>query len=370
MSTVSSSRISSRIRGEGVSTLDPRPKTVLLDCDPGIDDAMAIVDLLARRSFGEIDIAGIVATAGNASVEDCVASALSWLELGERTDREQERRGTDRIPVFAGASGPIEVEHAFTPETHGEHGRGYAPLVRAARPASSIGGARAWSEVSRRFEGELHAVVIGPLSTLAAALELDEGIADRLASLTIMGGSFCGHPGNTTSVAEWNSHFDPEAAQRVCERFAGRAVVPRWCGQNVTDFAVFTPADITEVLSATRGAPVTRALAAALRFYFEFHDSVGEGYGAKVHDPIAAALALEPAAGRWRPARIDVSTADPLTRGQSIAEFRPERWFGGVYGSGPRNADVLVDIPGMPGAGGIDEIIAHWKARHIRWVCG
>lgn len=345
-------------------------KTVFLDCDPGIDDAMAIVDLLARRTFGEIDIAGLVATAGNASVGDCVDSALSWLELGELTNRERGRPRAEQIPVFRGAAGPIELAHAFTPETHGEHGRGYAPLARAARPASSMDGARAWSELSRRHDGELHAVVIGPLSTLATALELDDGIPDRLASLTIMGGTFCGHPGNTTAVAEWNSHFDPEAAQRVCEHFAGRAVVPRWCGQNVTDFAVFTPADITEVLSATRGAPVTRALAAALRFYFEFHDSVGEGYGAKVHDPIAAALALEPAAGRWRPARIDVSTADPLARGQTIAEFRPERWFGGVYGSGPRNADVLVDVPAARGAGGVHELISQWKARHIRWARG
>ena len=85
---------------------------------------------------------------------------------------------------------------------------------------------------------------------------------------------------------------------------------------------------------------------------------------------IAAALALEPAAGRWRPARIDVSTADPLARGQTIAEFRPERWFGGVYGSGPRNVDVLVDVPAARGAGGVHELISQWKARHIRWARG
>lgn len=345
-------------------------KTVLLDCDPGIDDAMAIVDLLARRAFGEIDIAGLIATAGNASVEDCVGSALSWLELGELTDRERGRPRAEHIPVFKGAAGPIEVAHEFTPETHGEHGRGYAALARAARPASSMDGARAWSELSRRHDGELHAVVIGPLSTLATALDLDDGIPDRLASVTIMGGTFRGHPGNTTSVAEWNTHFDPEAAQRLCERFAESAVIPRWCGQNVTDFAVMSPADVSEILAATRGATVTRALAAALRFYFEFHNSNGEGYCAKVHDPIAAALALEPALGLWSPARVDVSTGDRLTRGQTVAEFRPERWFGGDYGSGPRNADVLAEVPGPPGAGGVDELIARWKARHTRWVRG
>ena len=348
----------------------PRPKTVLVDCDPGIDDAMAIVDLLARRASGEIEIAGLVATAGNASVEDCVDSALSWLDLGERIDGERKRPRTERIPVFRGAERPIEVQHAFTPETHGEHGRGYASLARSVRPASSMGGARAWSELSRRHEGELHAVVIGPQSTLAAALIHDDGIPGRLASLTIMGGTFCGHPGNTTAVAEWNTHFDPEAAQLVCDRFAGSSVVPRWCGQNVTDSAIIDPADVTEVLAATGGAEITRVLAAALRFYFEFHAGVGEGYCAKVHDPVAASLALEPTLGRWRRARVDVSTSDPLTRGQTVAEFRPERWTGGDYGSGPRNADVLVDVPPQGSRNGVENLIAGWKSRHIRWVCG
>lgn len=345
-------------------------KVVLLDCDPGIDDAMAIVDLLARRAFGEIDIAGLVVTAGNASVDNCVSSALSWLDLGEATDRAAGRPSLPAIDVFRGAEGPIRSDHAFTPETHGERGCGYAPLSSPARPPSTSDGASAWSEISVCLEGSLHAVVTGPLSTLAAAIERDPALPRRLASLTIMGGTFRGHPGNTTAVAEWNTHFDPEAARVVCEAFSGADVVPRWCGQNVTDFGTITPIEVTEVLSLTRGAPVTRALAAALRFYFEFHDSVGEGYNAKVHDPLVTALALDPAAGRWLPARVDVSTADPFTRGQTVAEFRPERWVGGEYGSGPRNADVLVDVPGNEDVAGVRSLLAGWTARHVRWVRG
>lgn len=344
--------------------------TVLLDCDPGIDDAMAVLDLLARRASGDIDLAGLVVTAGNASVDDCVSSALSWLDLGDEVDRHCERETLTPVPVFRGEAGPIRSEHDFTPETHGEYGRGYARLARPARPASSTHGAQAWSETSRRFEGELHAIVTGPLSTLATALDSDPGIPDRLASLTIMGGTFCGHPGNTTAVAEWNTHFDPEAAQLVCEHFAGADTVPRWCGQNVTDRAIVTPDFVTDTLRRTQGAPVTRALAAALRFYFEFHDCVGEGYCAKVHDPLVASVALEPARGHWRPARVDVSTFELLTRGQTVAEFRPERLVGGEYGSGPRNADVLVDVRGRSGRGGVPQIFAEWQNRHVRWVHG
>lgn len=353
-----------------VTTQARSPKVVLLDCDPGIDDAMAITDLLARRALGEVDVAGLVVTAGNASVDDCVSTALSWLELGEDTDRAAGREALTEIPVFAGARGPIRSEHAFTPETHGERGRGYARLARPGRAASSDDGAAAWTELSTRFAGRLHAVVTGPLSTLAAAIERDPGLPRRVASLTIMGGAFRGHPGNTTAVAEWNTHFDPEAAQVVCEAFSGADIVPRWCGQNVTDFGIITPVEVTELLSQTRGAAVTRALAAALRFYFEFHDSVGEGYCAKVHDPQVVAFALDPSLGNWYPARVDVSTADALTRGQTVAEFRSERWVGGDYGTGSRNADVLIDVPGHEARHGALRVLAEWKARHVRWVLG
>ncbi|WP_333618905.1 nucleoside hydrolase [Dietzia sp.] len=371
----------------GAGTAAP---VVLLDCDPGIDDAMAIADLLARRAFAEVELAGIVATAGNASGPDTVAAALGWLDLGERTDARAGRTGLPQVPVFPGADGPLDVPHPTTPETHGPRGTGYAHLPELRRAPSEMDGVTAWSSLSRAHSGRLHAVVTGPASTLARALRADPGIVGRLASLTIMGGAFRGHPGNTTAVAEWNCHSDPEAAQVVCEAFGPRAggvdgasgaeagtgagtgtgthlspVFPRWCGQDVTDGAILQPARLTALLAETGGAPVTRALAAALRFYFEFHESMGEGYEAKVHDPAVVALALEPGDGRWAPARVDVACAGALTRGQTVAEFRAERWTGGPFGSGARNADVLLGVPG-----GAASLVEAWAARHARWVGG
>lgn len=338
---------------------------VLLDADPGIDDAMAIVDLLARRAAGQVRVAGIVATAGNASRDDAVAAALAWVELGSRTDAAAGRPHLPEVPVHAGAAGALEVPHPFTPETHGPAGTGHAHLSPSATPAVSVDGVEAWVAASRDFEGELHAVLTGPASTLARALRRDPGLPRRLASLTVMGGAFFGHLGNTTASAEWNCHSDPESAQLVCEAFSvPGAPRVRWCGQNVTDAARIGPAEVTELLARTRGAEITRALAAALRFYFEFHDSVGEGYRASVHDPAVVALALDPGRGDWLPARVDVACSDPLTRGATVAETRPERWgLGGDFGAGAENASVLRAVPG-----GARRLVAEWAERHARWV--
>lgn len=345
----------------GSASSSGTPVPVLLDCDPGIDDALAICDLLARRAAGQIELAGIVVTAGNVCRDDEIRNALGWLALAAEVDSTAGRDpGTD-VPIHPGAEQALVRPHVFTPETHGPTGTGYARLPQPRTRPSTSNGVAAWQELSRRYDGELQAIVTGPLSTLAQAVGEDPELPRRLAGLTVMGGSFCGHPGNTTAVAEWNCHVDPEAARQVQRACAAAGVTLRWCGQNVTDFAQITPAQVTEMLTATRGAPITRALAAALRFYFEFHQAMGEGYRAKVHDAAVAALALEPALGRWSPAVVDIACADEATRGMTVAEFRPERW--------ERTANAQV-LQAVPGPGGPSALIDAWARRHVDWACG
>lgn len=334
---------------------------VLLDCDPGIDDALALCDLLARRAAAQIDLAGVVITAGNVDRDTEVTNALGWLELGRRTDEAAGRTGLPTVPVHPGAAEPLAGPHRFTPDTHGPAGAGYALLPRSGQETSPRTGAEAWRVASTEHNGALHGIVTGPLTTLAEAVRDDPGLPQRLASLTVMGGTFCGHPGNTTAVAEWNCHVDPEAAQLVATAWGAAGQRIRWCGQNVTDGARIYPAQITRLLTATGGAGITRALAAALRFYCEFHAAVNEGYHAKVHDAAVVALALQPRRGRWVPAVVDIACADPLTRGMTVAEMRSERW------QRPANALVLVEVPGAGGAGGV---IEQWAERHAQWVCG
>lgn len=320
---------------------------VLLDCDPGIDDALAIAYLVAEQRAGRIELAGLVCTAGNVSLEDTVANALAWLDLA----------GCPAVPVAAGAGGAIAVPHALTPETHGPRGAGHAELATTTRSVDPRDGARLWVDTARAHPGELVGIVTGPSSTLAHALALDPALPGLLARLVVMGGAFRGHPGNTTPVSEWNVDVDPEAADRVClawdaARSADPTVAPvLWCGLDLTERAVWTP-ERSERLLAAADTPLTRQLADALRFYFEFHRSAGEGFLAQVHDPVVAWLALRPDAVASMPAHLRVECAGEHTRGMTVADTRGHR--GRIH-----NALIALDVVRPGGVEAVlDEVCA------------
>ena len=166
-----------------------------------------------------------------------------------------------------------------------------------------------------------------------------------LRRLVVMGGAF-GYGGNTTPVTEWNGGVDPEAAAEV---FAGWTAawdpappehLPIILGLNLTEHAVMTPSILGRLAAAagssttpmsvlddrgTRSAaanPLIRVFEDAMRFYFEFHFDQGEGYLAHLHDPLAAAVALDPDLVRYRPATVDVELTGTLTRGMTVADWR------------------------------------------------
>lgn len=335
-------------------------RPVLLDCDPGIDDALAIAYLVAQHLAGRIELVGVVCTAGNVGLDDTVANALAWLELS----------GAPPLPVCAGAAGASVVSHVFTPETHGPRGAGYADLTVGKDHGTTTtrarldlrSGAGLWVDSAREHPGELVAVVTGPSSTLTQALVLEPVLPGLVSELVVMGGTFRGHPGNTTPTSEWNVDVDPEAADAVClawERARSAAPdasfsqvsAPLWCGLNLTEQALWTPAH-SERLLATSDTPLTRALVDALRFYFEFHDSVGEGYLAQVHDPLVAWLALHSEAAVTEPVHLRVECAGEHTRGMTVEDRRGHR-------GRAANAHLVVDlsVPGGPDAV-LDEVMA------------
>ncbi len=315
---------------------------MLLDADPGVDDALAIAYLVAEHAAGRIDLAGLVCTAGNVGLHDTVANALAWLDLA----------GAPPVPVAAGAPGPIAVPHVLTPETHGPRGAGHAELPTTTRSTDPRDGARLWVDAARAHPGELVGIVTGPQSTLAHAVELDPALPGLLARVVVMGGTFLGHPGNTTPVSEWNVDVDPEAADLVSRawgdaRATDPAVAPvLWCGLNLTERAVWTPERSRALLEAA-DTPMTRALVDALRFYFEFHDTVGEGYLAQVHDPLVAWLALRPDAVVSAPAHVRVECAGEHTRGMTVADLRGQ-------GGQVSNSRIATDVR-FPG--GVDAVL-------------
>ncbi|MGW0178021.1 nucleoside hydrolase [Nocardia sp. NPDC003345] len=313
-----------------------------MDVDTGVDDSLALLYLLASP---DADIAGIAATAGNVPAAQVAINNLAWLELV----------GAPEIEVALGAADPLEIPLRTTEDTHGPHGVGYAELPTPTRRISTRPADRLWAELARRYPGELVGLCTGPLTNLALALRLEPDLPRLLRRLVIMGGAF-NHPGNTTPTNEWNVHVDPEAAKIVFDAFAAAPPErrPLVCALDITETIEMRPSHLARLAEragsrpvetvspadppgarSTASNPVVRHVTDAVRFYFDFHRAYDLGYLAHMHDPFAAAVALDPALARTRPATVDVELTGTLTRATTVADWA------GMWGR-PPNADIVV----------------------------
>ena len=314
---------------------------VFCDVDTGVDDAMALVYLFGSA---EAEIVGIASTAGKVGVQQVCENNLGLLELC----------GVTGVPVSKGADAPLAVPLRTAEDTHGPQGLGYATLPSASASLTDHDAATAWVRAAHAHPGELIGLATGPLTNLALAVRAEPELPRLLRRLVIMGGSF-DYRGNTTPVAEWNTSVDPESAAEVLAAWDGADNPPIVLGLNVTENIAMTP-ELLSRLAETAGAPsrpmsvhdprgtvstadnpVIRVLEDAMRFYFEFHHDQGEGYLAHLHDPLAAAVALDPGLVTCRPAPVDVELAGTLTRGMTIADWS------GHWGREP-NALVGVEV--------------------------
>lgn len=307
---------------------------IFADVDTGVDDAFALVYLLASA---DADLVGIASTGGNVDVDQVCRNNLDLLQLCGITD----------VPVSRGAVTPLAVPMRTAEDTHGPAGLGYAELPSATTPLTDYDAAEAWIRAAHEYDGRLVGLVTGPLTNLALALRAEPALPHLLRRLVIMGGSF-EYRGNTTPVSEWNISVDPEAAAEVFDAW-GRAAndvgaeqLPIVCGLNLTENVMMTPEIMARLAdaagsTATDVNPLIRVLGDAMRFYFEFHESVGEGYLAHLHDPLAAAVALDPSLIRTRAATVAVELTGTLTRAMTIADWS------GLWGRVP-NAQVGVEV--------------------------
>ncbi|MGB0878567.1 MAG: nucleoside hydrolase [Mycobacterium sp.] len=307
---------------------------IFIDVDTGVDDAMALVYLLGSP---EVELVGIASTAGNVPVRQVCQNNLALLELC----------GTTGVPVSMGSESPLSAPLRTAEDTHGPQGLGYARLHVPSTDLAAYDAAEAWVRAAHAHPGELIGVVTGPLTNLALALRADPSLPGLLNRLVIMGGAF-GYQGNTTPVAEWNVSVDPESVAEVFAAWdrhgSGNSKnLPIMLGLNLTENVAMTPDSLSRLaLSAgssstpmtvhddrgtlsTASNPLIRVLEDAMRFYFEFHHDQGEGYLAHLHDPLAAAVALDTELVRYRAAPIDVELTGTLTRGMTIADWS-RRW--------------------------------------------
>jgi len=276
-------------------------KRIIIDTDPGIDDALAILLALASP---ELKLEGLSVVHGNCSMEQGVTNALSLLELAGRED----------IPVYRGCELPLVQPSLLAPETHGNTGLGYAQLPAPTTEPAAGHAVDFLVESTLSAPGEITIVAVGPLTNLALAIRREPKIVEAVREVIIMGGAIR-HEGNTTPLAEFNTFVDPHAAHIVYHSGMPITLTPL----DVTYKCILTPDDVQRLLKLDH--PITEFIADATRFYMEFHDDYQKIAGCVINDPLALALAYAPELVDVEEHYVDVDIAGGVSMGNTFADF-------------------------------------------------
>jgi len=276
-------------------------RRIILDTDPGIDDALALMLALASP---EVRIEAVTTVSGNVYVDFTTRNALALLELLGRGD----------IPVARGSAWPLlrkPVDAAFV---HGDNGLGGVELPEPRIKAVGKHAVDVIIETILSAPGEISLVPIGPLTNIALAARREPAIIQQVREVVIMGGALL-VPGNDTPTSEFNIFADPHAAHIVLH--AGWPV--RLVALDVT---MQTPMQREQVDTLVRsGSPVMRVIKQMLDYYF---DVFAPAYGVTafhMHDPLCLAAAFRPELLSWKPMYVDVELQGSLTMGETVAYF-------------------------------------------------
>lgn len=300
------------------------PTRIIIDTDPGIDDAIAITLALASP---ELELLGVTTVGGNTGLANTTGNALRLLHLLQRDD----------IPVGAGAARAIAFEQDLgDPSIHGQHGLGTVVLDEAGRGPDPRGALGLLVDLIEGSDEPVTLIAIGPLTNVALLAATRPDVYGKLARLVIMGGGVR-ITGNHTPTGEFNIWFDPEAAARV---FAAGVPVTM-VGLDVTHKAMFAGSDWDRLRTLESG-PVARAITGMVDFYGSYHLSVNGSDATAQHDALAVAAVVRPELVTTRHTWVGVECAGSLTRGMTVADLK------GVWGNEP-NTDVAldVDVPGF-----------------------
>ncbi len=290
---------------------------VILDCDPGHDDAIAL--LLALGS-PELELLGVTTVSGNQTLDKTTANALRVLDYVDRGD----------VPVAAGAEAPLVRERFVAGYVHGETGLDGPDLPPASRDPLDLHAVDFMAEQIRSRDGAVTLAPIGPLTNVALLLALHPDA--RPERIVLMGGAI--GEGNRTPAAEFNVWADPEAARRVFES----GIPTTMMGLDVTHRALIDDAAIERLRGAGRAG---RLAAELMEFYSRFHRRMyPELAGSPLHDPVVVAHVARPGLVRVVPARISVDCGWEQGRGRTNVDTR------GRDGA-PLDNEVGVEIDGI-----------------------
>ena len=273
------------------------PERVIIDTDPGNDDAMAI--LLALNS-PQLKVEAFTVVPGNVEAKQGLENALKIVSLAGRCD----------IPVAGGAQHPLNQKLITAQYWHGKNGLANVELPPSKCKPDPRFGPDLIIQLVHQYPHEITLIPVGPLTNIALAVSKDPSIAGLVKNIVIMGGSITG--GNVNAAAEANIYNDPEAAQIVFN--AGWTVT--MIGSDVGERTLITRKDLS-ALRSTHG-PKNDLVSSILDFYVK--QSEANGYeGAAMYDPLAVAVAMDPTFCTLKDMHVDVETKGEFTRGETVA---------------------------------------------------
>ena len=292
-----------------------KKKSIILDVDPGHDDAVAIMLACGAR---DLDLLAVTTVAGNVPLEKTTRNALRVLSLISHTG----------VPVAAGASSPLRRPLRTAEDIHGESGLEGPEIPDASFAADERGATALIADTLRASPEPVTLVPVGPLTNVATLLREHPELEERIARISLMGGSI--GLGNTTPAAEFNVYVDPEAAREVFE--SGLPIT--MSGLDVTHQAGAGRAERENLRSLGRVGAVVAEL---LEYFASTYRNVFGFDAPPLHDAVAVAAVLEPGLLKTRAMRVDVECESELTRGETVCDFY------GVTGRSP-NAEVGVEL--------------------------
>ncbi|GLL51756.1 nucleoside hydrolase [Tetragenococcus halophilus] len=293
-------------------------KNIIIDCDPGIDDSLAL--LMALQSE-ELNVIGITIVSGNAPASIGAQNALKVLELVDRLD----------IPVYIGAEEPLEVPFVSAQDTHGEDGLGDSqiPFVTSSQAKAN---AVSFIKDTLKQNPETTVLALGPLTNIALALKEDPDCFAKVSRFIVMGGSYLSH-GNCSPVAEFNFWCDPDAAKFV---FSQNLPIPiEMVGLDVTRKIVLTPT-VLEYMKHTQNQNIYRFIQQITQFYFDFHWAHEKVLGCVINDPLTIAYLLDSTIVQGFDSHVEIATSG-ISRGQSIVDDHD-------FWQLPNNCHILTNV--------------------------
>jgi purine nucleosidase len=275
---------------------------VIIDCDPGQDDALM---LFLALNAPELDVLGVVACGGNVPLARTELNCRILVEMAGRED----------VPVFAGCEGPM-VEPLFTAEyVHGETGIDGIDFFEPSLPKQAQHGVDFIVETLRAADDDSVTLVpTGPLTNIAMAMRKAPEIVSKIKQIVLMGGA-CFEGGNVTPSAEFNIYVDPHAADVVMR--CGRPVV--MFGLDVTHQVMTSPQLVEEIRAINN--PVAHASAGMLDFFGQYDAAKYSAEGGPLHDPCTIAWLLEPEIFELKTCHVAIETQSELTRGHTAVDF-------------------------------------------------